>query len=806
MTDDPDAILAQLALLEKAALLSGANVWQTRGIPRLAVPPIWLSDGPHGLRRQRGDADHLGLGEAEPAVCFPTAATVANSWDESLAERLGAALGEAAAASDVDVLLGPGMNIVRSPRGGRSFEYFSEDPELTGRLAAAYVRGVQRQGVAATPKHFAVNSQELRRLTSDSVVDERTLREIYLTAFEIVVREAAPWALMSSYNLVCGIHAHENRHLLTAILRDDWGFDGAVVSDWGGTSDPVAAVSAGGTLEMPSPGFGSVRAIVTAVERGSLAEAEVDARVAELLRLVQRVRRRRPPRARAAAVEAEHHALAREAAAAGTVLLRNTDGILPLAPGMRVALVGAYAVAPRYQGAGSSIVTPTRLTTLEGAAAGAGVTVTGFAPGYRIDGRPDAAARRDAVALARGADVVVLALAIPAADESEGIDRPHLRLPAAQVDTLQAVARTGVPVVVVVSGGGPVEMPWRQDVSAIVHGFLGGQAAGEAMWDVLTGRAIPGGRLAVTIPEREADTATAGAFPATGRRAAYDEGVFVGYRHHATHGPAPAYPFGFGLGYTDVDYDALTVSDAGAAFVVRNVGLTDAAEVAQLYVRRISPSCVPRPDIELKAFATLRLRPGEEAAVWLPFGERTFRFWDVRTDRWEIEGGEYEILVGRHSEDLPLRSRLDVAGATASPFDAGGAGAGEPTESVAERSPDADGWHPPFDAETPLDALDGSPSALVRSAVAMLTRRKARAEAAPEPDLDVQFLYTAPLRIVHQMTRATPEVTAAVVDIANGHPLRGAFRAIAAAVRGRRSEARTRRGFERAARGATVRR
>jgi beta-glucosidase len=447
MTPTAD-IVAQLSLLEKAALLSGANTWQTREIPRLGVPAIWMADGPHGIRKQLGSADHLGIHGSEPATCFPTAATLANSWDESLAAEVGSALGREASAQGVHVLLGPGLNIKRSPLGGRDFEYFSEDPELSGRLAAAMIRGIQSEGVAATPKHFAVNSQELRRMVSDSIIDERTLREIYLTAFEIVVREANPWALMSSYNRVNGVYAHEHEHLLREILREEWGFAGAVISDWGGGNDIAESVRAGGTLEMPSSGFASTREIIAAVRDGRLSEGDVDARVGELLDLVARV----TARAVTAAVDTDaHHDLARRAAGESAVLLKNENRILPLAPGTRVALIGELAETPRYQGSGSSEVNPTRLATLRGSVAQTRLALAGYARGYRRDGSADRALAAEAAELARTADVAVLALGLPEIDESEGLDRSRLSLRAAQVELLRTVARANPNTVVVLS-------------------------------------------------------------------------------------------------------------------------------------------------------------------------------------------------------------------------------------------------------------------------------------------------------------------------------------------------------------------
>ncbi len=808
---DHSRTLAALSLFEKAALLSGANVWETRGIPRLGIPRLWMSDGPHGLRKQRGDADHLGLGESDPAVCFPTAATVANSWDEELAEEIGTALGQDAASRGVQMLLGPGLNIKRSPLGGRNFEYFSEDPELSGRLAAAYVRGIQSTGVAGTPKHFAANSQELRRLVSDSVVDERTLREVYLTAFEIVVREARPWALMTAYNLVNGTYSHENRHLLIDILRDEWGFDGLVVSDWGGADDAAASVAAGGTLEMPSPGFDSAQSIVEAVRAGRLDVADLDARVDELLTLIDRVT---APRDRDPFDEPRAHALARRAAAEGAVLLRNENATLPLPAGTSVALIGAFAERPRYQGAGSSIVNPTRLPTLRDAIVHTPLALAGYAPGFRLDDLPDDALVAEAVALARTADVIVLALGLPAADESEGIDRRHLALPAVQVRLLRALAETGVPIVVVLAGGGAIETPWIELTASVLHTYLGGQAGALATWDVLTGVVNPGGRLAETLPVALADDATALRFPSDHRTAEYREGPFVRHRYNASAGVAPAFPFGFGLSYTTFAYDDLSVTAEGARFSVANSGDVEGADIAQLYVRRSSPSGFIRPAFELKGFVKLQLAPGERATVEIAFGERTFRVYDVETSAWQVESGEYEILVGPHSGDLPLSAPLTVEG-TIAPRAIDPALEPYVTADVKEvpdaafeallgRPIPAPAWQvPPYGYNSPLDLVGRSPSRLVRFAFGFLERAKRAADGLPHPDITTLFIYYAPFRAFNKMTGGaiSREATDAVITIANGRVARGFAALVRALVSGRRRERASRERFARAAAG-----
>ena len=802
-------LIAELSLLEKAALLSGENTWETRRIDRLGIPAIWMSDGPHGVRRQVGSADHLGLNGSEPATCFPTSATVANSWDEELAAEIGAALGREASSQGVNVLLGPGLNIKRSPLGGRNFEYFSEDPELAGRLAAAYVRGIQSEGVATTPKHFAVNSQELRRMVTDSIVDERTLRELYLTAFEIVVRESSPWAIMTSYNLVNGTYANENAHLMQDILREEWGFDGAVITDWGGGNDAAAGVAAGSALEMPSPGFDSARQIIAAVEAGELSEADVDARVGELLTLVERV----TARAAKAAVDPDaHHALARRAAAESAVLLRNENDLLPLAPGTRVALIGDFADAPRYQGSGSSLVNSTRVTTLRESTGAAGLEQIGFARGYTRDGRADAALVTEAATLATLADVAILALGLPEIAESEGLDRSSLTLPAAQAELLRAVYAANPQTVVVLSGGGPITVPWIGDAAALVHGYLGGQAGAEGMLDVLTGAVNPGGRLAETLPVSLGDTPTAGRFPSTGRTAEYREGPFVGYRHYDGRGIDVSFPFGFGLSYTTFAYSDLAVSDDAVRFTVTNTGERAGADVAQLYVGRQGDSRVLRPARELKGFAKVRLEAGESREVEIALGERAFRFFDVASDAWQVEAGSYELSVGPNLAERPLSATIEIAGTTASgtlPDELGPYVTGDirsvpdsAFEALLGRPIPAGAWGKgPLGINDSIDRLEVAQSGLARFAFGVIDKRRRKAEDAGTPDLNILFLFNGPFRIISKMSGglATQKLTDAVLTLVNGQTVRGLGRVIGAFFSGRRAEKRSAAAFRAAA-------
>ncbi|WP_256970837.1 glycoside hydrolase family 3 C-terminal domain-containing protein [Cellulomonas iranensis] len=791
-----------LTLLEKAALLTGASVWQTHALPRHGVRALWLADGPHGVRKQVGSADHLGLNASEPATCFPTAATVANTWDVDLAERVGEALGTEAAAQGVDVLLGPGLNVKRSPLGGRSFEYFSEDPLLSGRLAAGYVRGIQAQGVAACPKHYAANSQELRRMVSDSVVDERTLREIYLTAFGIVVTEARPRSIMSAYNLVNGVYANEHPFLLTTVLRDEWGFDGAVVTDWGGSNDIVAGTAAGSSLEMPAAGLDSARQVVAAVRDGRLLGSDVDARAAEILRLVAEAR----DPGTAPTVDADaHHALARDVAARSAVLLKNDDAILPLAAGTRVAVVGDFARTPRYQGSGSSVVNPTRLESVLDVIGASGLEMTAFAPGFTRNGSPDPALRAQAVEAARDADVVLLFLGLDEIAESEGLDRSTLALHQAQVEVLDAVAAVNPRTVVVLSGGGVVETPWLGQARALVHGYLAGQAGASGLLDVLTGAVNPSGHLAETMPLALADTPTAGIFPATGRTAEYREGLYVGYRYYTSAGVPVAFPFGYGLSYTTFEHRDLVATPEQATVTVTNTGDRSGADVVQVYVARTS-SGVHRPVRTLAGFARVELAPGESATVEVPLGDAAFRHWDTATGAWQVEQGTWDVLAGHHVDDLPLRAAVELAGTVpprtqdvTGPYRTGHVKDVTDADFAAllGRQVPAGDWSGPLGVNDPLSRLADARSPLARGAYRLLASRRDAAARKGTPDLNVLFLLNMPFRAIGKMTNGmvSAEMVDGILRIVNGHFLSGAGFTLRAYVRNVRANRRTARAL-----------
>jgi beta-glucosidase len=669
---DVEGILAALTLEEKAALCLGSDFWHTAPVERLGVPALMVCDGPHGLRKQPDEADHAGLGGSNPATCFPTACALASSWNTDLVRRVGEALGRETQAEKVAVLLGPGVNIKRSPLCGRNFEYFSEDPYLSGVLGTAFVQGVQSQGVGTSLKHYAANNQETDRVRVSADVDERTLREIYLPAFERIVTEAQPWTVMCSYNRLNGTHVSQHPWLLTTVLRDEWGFEGVVVSDWGAVHDRVAAVRAGLDLEMPPQLGWSDKALVDAVRAGELDEAVLDVAVTRVLRLVDRALANARPDT---PVDRDaHHALARAAAREGAVLLKN-DGLLPLAPqpGQTVAVLGEFARTPRFQGAGSSQVNPTRvdvpLDELR-AAVPDGVEVA-FAPGFTLDGTGDPGALADeAVELAGRADVVVVFLGLPAAEESEGFDRTHMHLPLPQVELLRAVRRVSRRVAVVLSNGSAVlTSGWQDDADAILECWLSGQATGGAVADLLLGAANPSGRLAETIPVRHEDSPSYLNFPGDSGHVRYGEGVFVGYRGHDKLEQPVSFPFGHGLSYTSFAYDDLAVAVRGShadgdlrvsvSCRVTNTGDRAGQEVAQLYVHDREAS-VTRPVRELKGFVKLDLAPGESGTATFELTARDLSFWSETVHGWVLEEGEFRISVGPSSRDLPLGEVVHV--------------------------------------------------------------------------------------------------------------------------------------------------
>lgn len=787
-------------------MLSGASEWDSRGNERAGIPSFVMSDGPHGVRRQLGAGDHLGLGQSKPATCFPTAGTVANSWDPALAEEMGEALGKEAHDLDVNVLLGPGLNIKRNPLCGRNFEYYSEDPQVAGHMAAGLVKGIQSNGISACPKHFAVNSQELRRQASNSVIDERTMREIYLTAFEITVREAHPWTIMTSYNEINGVYAHENKHLLQEILRDEWGFDGMVVSDWGGSNSAVDAVKAGGSLEMPSPGFTSVRELVGAVQAGTLSEADLNARAAEVAKIARLTKTEGVGRDDLLKddIAAAHHAVARHVAENSSVLLKNVDGTLPLPAGVNVAVVGDMAKVARFQGSGSSKVNATReenlldeLTRTEG------VNVAGYAQGYDRQGARNQGLIDEAVALAGKADVVVAVVGLDERSESEGLDRSTMAIPQVQNDMVDALVATGKPVVIVLIAGSPVELPWYDGVSAILYIGLSGQAGASATANALTGKVNPSGHLAETWPIQYADAPNSGWYPAIGRDAIYREGPFVGYRYYTTAGVPVRFPFGYGLSYSSFSYADLKVDDNGVEFTVTNDSDVPGATVAQLYVRGPQGG-VLRPDRELKGFAKVQLDAHESKTVRIDFDRYTFRHFDTESNAWHVESGEWTLMVGANVEDILLTATHEVKG-DVDPKPADPALGSYLTGKVKEVTDGemtalfghwvtAPGKPVTFGANDPISSWVDSKGFLARTIAKTLTKREAKVrEKTGQPDLNTLFILNMPPRAMSKMTQGMIDsaMVQAIVKIANRHTFRGIGSFIAGFFRNQSANKRT---------------
>ncbi|MCI9890025.1 glycoside hydrolase family 3 C-terminal domain-containing protein [Micrococcales bacterium 31B] len=656
--------IARLTLDQKAALLSGASFWSTLSIPEAGIDAAVLTDGPHGVRYQKETGDHLGINDSEPATAFPTAAATGSTWDPALLERMGEALGRESRALGVDVLLGPGVNIKRSPLCGRNFEYFSEDPTLAGALGAAWVRGVQSQGVGASLKHFAANNQETERMRVSAEVDERTLREIYLPAFEQTVKESQPATVMCSYNRINGTYASEHPWLLTQVLREEWGYQGYVVSDWGAVNNSARAVAAGLDLAMPA-GTQHAPKIVAAVAAGDLDEAVLDRAIDRILTVHEGLRARQAEVA-SSVDAAAHHALAREVAAAGTVLLVN-DGILPLDPASTasIGVIGEFARTPRYQGAGSSHIVPTQLDNALDALVATSAGQVTFAPGFRLDGDEDTLLVQEAVAVASQSDVVVLFLGLPDAEESEGFDRTHLNLPSVQLELLDAVLAANPRVVTVLSNGSVVDLgALAGRMPAVLETWLGGQASGSATVDVLFGAAEPGGRLAETIPVSLADTPAHINWPGTPESVLYGERLYVGYRWYDTVGRDVRFPFGHGLSYTTfalsdvaVDLPDSTQPQATVAVTVTNTGARTGSHVVQLYVRDLE-STLDRPAQELKAFAKVTLEPGQSERVLLSLDARAFAFWG-RTG-WVVEPGTFELAIGHSSRDIVAVETIEL--------------------------------------------------------------------------------------------------------------------------------------------------
>lgn len=668
MQRDIKKIISQMTLEEKASLCSGLDAWNLKSVERLGIPSIMVSDGPHGLRKETTDPTDPGKKTTVPATCFPTAVGLASSWNRELVEKVGAALGEECQAEGIAVLLGPGTNIKRSPLCGRNFEYFSEDPYLSSEMAASHIKGVQSRGVGTSLKHFAANNQEHRRMSVDAVIDERTLREIYLASFEGAVKKAKPWTIMCSYNRVNGEYASENKFLLTDVLRNEWGFEGIVVSDWGAVNERVRGLEAGLDLEMPSSfGIGDQK-IVEAVKKGELPEEVLDRTVERILNLIFKAVDNR--KENAGYDREAHHKLAREAARECMVLLKNEDKILPLRKQGTIAVIGEFAKRPRYQGGGSSHVNPTIMDSPYEEikkSAGNNADVI-YAQGYFIEkDEPDEKLLEEAKQAALKADVAVIFAGLPEHYECEGYDRQHMRMPESHCTLIEEVAKVQPNVVVVLCNGSPVEMPWIDKVKGLLEAYLGGQAMGGAIADLLFGDANPSGKLAETFPKQLSDNPSYLNFPGEGDRVEYREGIFVGYRYYDKKNMEPLFPFGYGLSYTTFEYGDLKISrkeisdneTVTVSVKVKNTGDMAGKEIVQLYVRDIESSVI-RPEKELKGFEKVELKPGEEKTVVFELDKRAFAYYNTGIRDWHVETGEFEILIGRSSRDIVLKDKIFV--------------------------------------------------------------------------------------------------------------------------------------------------
>ncbi|WP_405097238.1 glycoside hydrolase family 3 C-terminal domain-containing protein [Oceanobacillus sp. FSL H7-0719] len=658
-------LIESMTLEEKASLMSGKDFWQTQDIKRLGIPNMYLADGPHGMRKQAAAADHLGLNPSLPATSFPTAATVANSWNVTLGEIMGTYLGKEAVAQNVNVLLGPGINMKRNPLAGRNFEYYSEDPYLAGKMAASFIRGIQSNGIAASVKHFAVNSQEERRMVIDTIVDERTLREIYLTAFEIAVKEGKTKTVMSSYNKLNGTYTNEHPHLMQDILRDEWGFDGVVVTDWGGNNDRVAALVTGNELEMPTTNGETDRDIIQAIKAEEIEEKVLDENVDRLLDLIFTTAGDKQDAEKEIDFEA-HHDMAQKIAEESIVLLKNTEKILPLDKNKKVAVIGDFAKQPRYQGAGSSVVNPTKLDSTLDLLKEAGLNSIGFEPGYNRYGKKNKDVAKKALKLAKKADLVLLYIGLDEVTEAEGLDRSDMKIPDNQVQLLHALHKVNPNIVAVLSSGAVVEMPWISKVKGLVHGYLSGQAGAKAILRVLTGEVNPSGKLAETYPLHYKDTPSYHHFPGKEVSVEHREGLFIGYRYYDTAGVNVRFPFGYGLSYTTFEYTDIHVDTEGVTFTITNTGDVPGMEVAQLYIGSKSKE-IFRPKKELKGFTKVFLNPRESKTVTISFDDKAFRYFNVKTNKWEIEEADYDIMIGASSTDIRLTGVLFIEGTGAAP-------------------------------------------------------------------------------------------------------------------------------------------
>lgn len=773
-------LIDQMTLDEKVSLLSGKDFWQTKSIERLGIPSICLADGPHGLRKQAANADHLGLNAGIPATCFPTAATIANSWDTALGFEIGSALGKEAVEEGVNILLGPALNIKRSPLCGRNFEYFSEDPYLSGKMAASYIKGIQGEGVSACPKHFAANNQERFRLLNDSVVDKRSFNEIYLTGFEIAVKEGNPKAIMSAYNKINGVYANENPELLLDILVGKWGFDGIVVSDWGGSNDHVEGVRNGSHLEMPSPGGQTDRELKSAILQGTIPEALVDKRVDKFLQVIFSV----DISSKKSNLDfGKQHELALKAAEASIVLLKNDEKILPLQEGVKISVIGKFVAKPRYQGAGSSLVNPYKLVSTLDVLGDYPLALTGYCSGEDIE---------EACKIAEKSEVVLLFMGLDEASETEGLDRLNMSLRQNQIELLDNLMRVNPNIIAVLSGGSSIEMPWVNNCKAVVHGYLSGEAGASAMLNIITGRAIPCGKLAESYPYVLSETSSYHYYPGREATSEYREGLFVGYRYYDSADIEVLYPFGFGLSYTTFEYSNIKCTPDSVTFLIKNTGEFHGYEIPQLYISKES-KLIFRPKKELKGFSKVFIKAGETEEVTILFNEYTFRYFDINTNKFEIEGGLYTIYVGSSSRDIKLtctmdkNGTIDPVGYNTDKFRKYFSGkVNHITDSEFENLLGHKIPQTLWDRSKPLGRNDAiaqmkyAKSRFARLIHKLLKYMKDKSLVKGEPNLNILFIYYIPFRGIEKMMGEiiSAEMVDSLLLIVNGHFFKGLGRFI----------------------------
>ena len=656
-------LIDKMTLEEKASFMSGKDFWTTESLQRLKIPSIFLADGPHGIRKQAESPDHAGLNASIPATCYPTAASVSNSWNLDLAEKLGEHLGVEAVSQEVNVLLGPGTNIKRNPLCGRNFEYFSEDPFLAGKLSAAYIRGIQSKDISACLKHFAANNQEFRRMVMDSVIDERALKEIYLKPFEIGIKEGNLKCLMSSYNLLNGSYTNENIHLMRDILRNEWKYEGVVVTDWGGSNDRVQGLIAGNSLEMPSANGETNQEIVEAVKEGIIDESILDENLDRLLTLIFDTSLEKRPEP--FDID-KHHLFAEDVALESIVLLKNSNNVLPLNSKEKVAIIGDFAKKPRYQGAGSSIVNPTKLDSTLSVIGEFDLNYIGFEQGFHRYGKKSKTLLKRALDLASKADTVLLYLALDEYSEAEGMDRLHMSLPSNQLELLEQLASLNKKIVVVLASGSAIEMDWENQVEAILHSSLSGQAGARAILKIITGLVNPSGKLSETYANKYEDYPSSNYFPGKEVNSLYKESIFVGYRYFDLNTKRVRYPFGYGLSYSKFKYSDLKVENSVVSFKIQNLSEVKGKEVSQLYVRAINSS-VFRPYKELKGFSKVEIEPNQTAEVHILLSESAFEFYNVDSGKWEIEDLDYEIIIGSSSQEIQLKTIIHMEGKKVKP-------------------------------------------------------------------------------------------------------------------------------------------